>query len=77
MWAAGYFVGEVQRRGWWVSQRFRMYIWVLGFGKDASAQNPKGAGSRVLKAKVSMFATMQSQANRDLREQLQHQRVWL
>ena len=38
-------------------------------------ERSKGAGSRMLKAKVSMFATMQSQANRDLREQLQHQRV--
>ena len=31
----------------------------------------------MLKAKVSMFETMQSKANRDLREKLQHQRVWL
>ena len=47
---------------------FRIYIWE-GRGRS------KGAGSRMLKGKVSMFATMQSQANRDVREQLQHQRV--
>ena len=71
MWAAGYFVEEIQRRGRgrWVSQCFlRIYIW-------EERERSKGAGSRMLKAKVSMFATMQSQANRDLREQLQHQRV--
>ena len=68
--AAGYSVKEIQRRGRWVSQCFRIYIWE---GRERS----KGVGSRMLKAKVSMFATMQSQANRDMREQLQHHRVWL
>ena len=48
---------------------------VFIFGKDASVQRTPDAGSRMLKAKVSMFAAMQSQANRDLREQLQHQRL--
>ena len=55
--------------GRWVSQCFRIYIWE---GRERAAE---GVGSRMLKAKVSMFATMQLQANRDLREQLQHQRV--
>ena len=27
MWAAGYSVEEIQRRGRWVSQCFRIYIW--------------------------------------------------
>ena len=67
MWAAGYSAEEeIQRsRGRWVSQCFRIYIWE---GRERS----KGTGSRMLNAKVSMFAAMQSQANRDLREQLQH-----
>ena len=68
MWAAGYSVEEIQRRGRWVSQCFRIYIWE---GRERS----EGVGSRMRKAKVSMFATIQSQANRDLREQLQHQRA--
>jgi hypothetical protein len=68
MWAAGYSAEEIQRRCRWVSQCSRIYIWE---GRERS----EGVGSRMLKAKVSMFATMQSQANRDLREQLQHQRV--
>ena len=62
MWAAGYSVEEIQRRGRWVSQCFRIYIW-------EGRERAKGVGSRMLKAKVSMFATMQPQANRDLREQ--------
>ena len=73
MWAAGYSAEEIQRRGRWVSQCFRICIWE---GHERS----KGVGTRMLEAesteaKVSMFATMQSQANRDLREQLQHQRA--
>ena len=68
MWAAGYSVEEIQRRGRWASQCFRIYIW-------EGRERAEGVGSRMLKAKVSMFATMQSQANRDLREKLQHQRV--
>lgn len=68
MWAAGYSVEEIQRRGRWASQCFRIYIW-------EGRERAEGVGSRMLKAKVSMFATMQSQANRDLRERLQHQRV--
>ena len=68
MWAAGYSAEEIQRRGRWVSQCFRIYIW-------EGRERPKGVGARMLEAKVSMFATMQSQANRDLREQLQHQRA--
>ena len=68
MWAAGYSAEEIQRRGRWASQCFRIYIW-------EGRERAEGVGSRMLKAKASMFATMQSQANRDLREKLQHQRV--
>ena len=70
IWAAGYTIEDIQRRGRWVSQCFRIYIWWEG------RERPRGVvGTHMLDAKVSMFATMQSQTNRDLREQLQHQRA--
>ena len=52
MWAAGYSVEEIQRRGRWASQCFRICIW-------EGRERAEGVGSRMLKAKASMFATMQ------------------
>ena len=51
MWAAGYSAEEIQRRGRWVSQCFRIYIW-------EGRERPRGVGSRMLKAKVSMFGSL-------------------
>ena len=68
MWAAGYSVEEIQRRGRWVSQCFRIYIWE---GRERAV----GVATRMLKASVSMFATMRSAANREHREQLRRNGV--
>ena len=40
MWAAGYSVEEIQRRGRWASQCFRIYIW-------EGRERAEGAGSRI------------------------------
>ena len=60
-WAAGSTVEEeIQRRGRWASQCFRLYLW-------ESRSKVKEVGSRMLSATVSMFSTMASVVNQTLR----------
>ena len=61
MWAAGFTVEEIQRRGRWASQCFRLYLW-------ESRHKAKDVASRMLKAGVSMFSTMASVVNQTFRD---------
>ena len=57
MWAAKYAVEEIQRRGRWVSQCFRIYIWE---GRERAA----GIAQSIFHTSVSMFAAMKAATNR-------------
>ena len=57
MWAANYTVEQIQRRGGWVSQCFRIHIWE---GRERAA----GLARSIFHTSVSMFAVMKAAANR-------------
>ena len=57
MWAANYTAEQIQRRGRWVSQCFRIYIWE---GRERAA----GLARSIFHTSVSMFAAMKAAANR-------------
>ena len=60
MWACNYTVEQIQRRGRWASQCFRIYIWE---GRESAV----GLARNIFNTSVSMFAAMKAAANREER----------
>ena len=57
MWAAKCAVEEIQRRGRWVSQCFRLYIW-------KGRERAEGIARSIFHTSVSIFAAIEAAANR-------------